>query len=169
MQYSTEAVLNAAKALRDDAAGNKQASMTDLDMAVSMLEALAAERDELASWKELVSNGSMLQALRDKAERERDQLRAALQLMLENHVPKVNPFSDAAVLSASSTLAKITATGQRYKSLSKGGSYTKLGVIRGAGALKGLAGIAYQNDKGDLFVREPECFAKRMVLAGGGA
>lgn len=51
-----------------------------------------------------------------------------------------------------------------YTSISKGGSYTKLGAIRGAGSLKGLAGIAYQNEKGDLFIREPECFAKRMVL-----
>lgn len=56
----------------------------------------------------------------------------------------------------------------RYTSVSKGGSYTKLGAIRGAGALKGLAGIAYQNDKGDLFIREPECFAKRMVLVEQG-
>ena len=55
-----------------------------------------------------------------------------------------------------------------YTSVSKGGSYTKLGAIRGAGALKGLAGIAYQNDKGDLFIREPECFAKRMVLVEQG-
>lgn len=54
----------------------------------------------------------------------------------------------------------------RYTSVSKGGSYTKLGAIRGAGSLKGLAGIAYQNEKGDLFIREPECFAKRMVLVG---
>lgn len=53
---------------------------------------------------------------------------------------------------------------QVYTSISKGGTYTKLGAIRGAGSLKGLAGIAYQNDKGDLFIREPECFAKRMVL-----
>lgn len=51
----------------------------------------------------------------------------------------------------------------RYTSVSKGGRYTKLGAIRGAGSLKGLAGIAYQNEKGDLFIREPECFAKRMV------
>lgn len=98
-------------------------------------------------------------------EAERDQLRTALQLMLDNHVPQVNPLSDAAALSASGTLAKITTTAPRYTSISKGGSYTKLGAIRGAGSLKGLAGIAYQNENGDLFVREPECFAKRMVLA----
>lgn len=52
----------------------------------------------------------------------------------------------------------------RYTSVSKGGSYVKLGVIRGAGSLKGLSGIAYQDEKGGLFIREPECFAKRMVL-----
>lgn len=59
----------------------------------------------------------------------------------------------------------------RYTSVSKGGSYERLGAIRGAGSLKGLSGIAYRDTKGNLFIREPECFAKRMVLikAEGGA
>lgn len=65
---------------------------------------------------------------------------------------------------ARQALKTVTDTSPRYTSVSKGGTYTKLGAIRGAGSLKGLAGIAYQNEKGDLFIREPECFAKRMVL-----
>lgn len=131
---------------------------------VADVEMLQAERDELARWKELVSNGSPLQALRDKAERERDQLLEAAKhilAILQHPTKSVNIFDQEKLEEA---VAKVTTTGPIYTSISKGGSYTKLGTIRGAGALKGLAGIAYQNDKGDLFVREPECFAKRMVL-----
>jgi hypothetical protein len=57
-----------------------------------------------------------------------------------------------------------SATGQRFTSVSKGGAYERLGGIRGAGSLKGLSGIAYMDDKGSLFIREPECFTKRVVL-----
>lgn len=53
----------------------------------------------------------------------------------------------------------------RYTSITKGGSYERLGTIRGAGSLKGLSGIAYRDPAtGNLFVREPECFAARMTL-----
>lgn len=52
----------------------------------------------------------------------------------------------------------------RFTSVSKGGIYERLGAIRGAGSLKGLTGTAYRDEKGALFIREPECFAKRMVL-----
>lgn len=61
-------------------------------------------------------------------------------------------------------IAKLIGTPQLYTSVSKGGAYERLGAIRGAGTLKGLSGIAYRNEAGDLFIREPECFAKRMVL-----
>lgn len=60
-------------------------------------------------------------------------------------------------------------TTPRYTSISKGGSYEKLGVIRGAGKLKGFAGIGYRDPvTGDLFIREPECFASRMQLVKAG-
>lgn len=62
------------------------------------------------------------------------------------------------------TLLQGYASSQRFTSVSKGGSYERLGAIRGAGSLKGLTGTAYRDEKGALFVREPECFAKRMVL-----
>ena len=47
MIYNTETVLGIADTLAADAAGNKQATMTDIDCAVSMLRSLAAERDNL--------------------------------------------------------------------------------------------------------------------------
>lgn len=47
MRYSTELVKPIAEALRQDSAGNKQATMTDLDFAASMLSSLADERDHL--------------------------------------------------------------------------------------------------------------------------
>lgn len=56
------------------------------------------------------------------------------------------------------------ASSQRFTSISKGGTYERLGTIQGAGSFKGLLGVAYRNEKGSLFIREPECFAKRMVL-----
>lgn len=61
-------------------------------------------------------------------------------------------------------IAKLIGAPQLYTSVSKGGAYERLGAIRGAGTFKGLSGIAYRNEAGDLFIREPECFAKRMVL-----
>lgn len=61
-------------------------------------------------------------------------------------------------------IAKLIGTPQLYTSVSKGGAYERLGAIRGAGTFKGLSGIAYRSEAGDLFIREPECFAKRMVL-----
>lgn len=61
-------------------------------------------------------------------------------------------------------ISKLFQPTARYTSVSKGGTYERLGAMRGAGSLKGLSGIAYRDDKGSLFIREPECFAKRMVL-----
>ena len=61
-------------------------------------------------------------------------------------------------------IAKLIGAPQLYTSVSKGGAYERLGAIRGAGTFKGLSGIAYRSEAGDLFIREPECFAKRMVL-----
>jgi hypothetical protein len=77
---------------------------------------------------------------------------------------------------AGPSIAEMQAAGQlstpeRYTHPTKGGVYEKLGAIYGAGSLKGLAGIAYCNDAGKLFIREPESFAARMHLikADGGA
>ena len=47
MRYHTEEVLEIAKAIRDDAAGNRQATMTEMDLAGNMLESLARHRDQL--------------------------------------------------------------------------------------------------------------------------
>lgn len=47
MRYQTEEVLEIVKAIRDDAAGNKQATMTEMDLAGNMLESLAKQRDQL--------------------------------------------------------------------------------------------------------------------------
>lgn len=108
---------------------------------------------------------SLAQRLAD-AERERDLLLAAL-CEVERDIEhlRLSHFVDLEKVSAELAAAKSGIDNRpRYTSVSKGGSYTKLGAIRGAGSFKGLAGIAYQNDKGDLFIREPECFAKRMVL-----
>ncbi len=133
--------------------------------AVKQVAELIEERDDLARWKEIVSNASLLQQLRDKAERERDELLALAEEALKvgewlaGGDEKPNGLNQR----LRAAIAKVNGTGPRYTSISKGGSYVKLGAIRGAGSLKGLAGIAYQNEKGDLFIREPECFAKRMV------
>lgn len=52
MRYQTEDVLQIAKAIRDDAAGNKQATVTEMDLAGNMLESLARHRDHLrAAWQ----------------------------------------------------------------------------------------------------------------------
>lgn len=94
-------------------------------------------------------------------ERQRDALAAALESVVAQ-----NPGSLAQAEAALAMIAPGTANQvapPRYTSISKGGSYERLGSIRGAGSLKGLSGIAYRNEKGDLFMREPECFAKRMV------
>lgn len=113
---------------------------------------------------------------------ERDALLAALKIALEaleGAQGNINPergFADeveaevsGAMDAARAAIAAASASdAETYTSVSKGGSYTKLGAIRGAGSLKGLVGIAYQNEKGDLFIREPECFAKRMVLVEQG-
>lgn len=101
-------------------------------------------------------------------EAQRDLLLAAL-CEVERDIEhlRLHHFVDLEKVSAELAAAKAGVdTRPRYTSVSKGGRYTKLGAIRGAGSLKGLAGIAYQNEKGDLFIREPECFAKRMVLMG---
>lgn len=45
--FTTEQVRTIAKALRDDAAGLKPATMTDIDLAVAALTSLVAERDRL--------------------------------------------------------------------------------------------------------------------------
>lgn len=107
------------------------------------------------------------------AEAQRDQLLAALgEVERDIEHLRLHHFVDLEKVSAELAAAKAGVDNRpRYTSVSKGGSYVKLGAIRGAGSLKGLAGIAYQNEKGDLFIREPECFAKRMVLVeqGGGA
>lgn len=56
-------------------------------------------------------------------------------------------------------------TEPRFTSITKGGTYERLGAIRGAGQLKGVAGIAYRDVKtGGLFIRTPECFAARMKV-----
>lgn len=47
MLFNTDQVKQIAKALRDDAAGIKQATLTDLDLAVAALTSLAKERDDL--------------------------------------------------------------------------------------------------------------------------
>lgn len=47
MRYQTEEVLEIVKAIRNDAAGNKQATMTEMDLAGNMLESLAGHRDQL--------------------------------------------------------------------------------------------------------------------------
>ena len=47
MRYQTKDILQIAKAIRDDAAGNKQATMTEMDLAGNMLESLARHRDQL--------------------------------------------------------------------------------------------------------------------------
>ena len=62
MRYHTEEVLQIAKAIRDDAAGNKQATMTEKDLAGNMLESLAKHRDQLRA---------EVEALRKDAERYR--------------------------------------------------------------------------------------------------
>lgn len=108
-------------------------------------------------------------------EAQRDLLLAAL-CEVERDIEhlRLSHFVDLEKVSAELAAAKAGVDSRpRYTSVSKGGSYVKLGVIRGAGSLKGLSGIAYQDEKGALFIREPECFAKRMVLveqqAPGGA
>lgn len=124
-------------------------------------------------------------------ERQRDDLRAALESLilftkptLSNAVALNNAHQVIAKIKGVAALPELTATGtagegasshgeliakligapQLYTSVSKGGAYERLGAIRGAGTFKGLSGIAYRNEAGDLFIREPECFAKRMVL-----
>jgi hypothetical protein len=124
-------------------------------------------------------------------ERQRDDLRAALESLilftkptLFNAVALNNAHQVIAKIKGVAALPELTATGtadegasnhgeliakligtpQLYTSVSKGGAYERLGAIRGAGTFKGLSGIAYRNEAGDLFIREPECFAKRMVL-----
>lgn len=124
-------------------------------------------------------------------ERQRDALRAALEglvlftnpkpsnaLALHNAHQVLAQFkggADFPPLTATGTagegasnhgelIAKLIGTPQLYTSVSKGGAYERLGAIRGAGTFKGMSGIAYRNEAGDLFIREPECFAKRMVL-----
>ena len=49
MRFSTETIRGIQRALVDDAAGNKPCTMTDLDMAVKMLERLieVEEREDL--------------------------------------------------------------------------------------------------------------------------
>jgi len=64
---------------------------------------------------------------------------------------------------ARQALKPVTETRPSYTSITKGGTYERLGAIRGAGQLKGLAGIAYRDvATGGLFIRTPECFAARM-------
>ena len=62
MRYQTKDILQIAKAIRDDAAGNKQATMTEMDLAGDMLESLAKHRDQLRD---------KIEALRKDAERYR--------------------------------------------------------------------------------------------------
>lgn len=107
MRYATQDVESVAKAIKDDAAGNKQATMTDMDLAASMLLSLAKQRDQLqqenaqlaarvevaesgyraavqtAQWQSR-TNEDMNRSFaeRMKAERERDQLLAALEVAL---------------------------------------------------------------------------------------
>lgn len=77
-----------------------------------------------------------------------------------------NPLAENGALQALLSRPKPwTNADARYASITKGGSYERLGAIRGAGSLKGLSGIAYRDTAtGNLFVREPECFAARMKL-----
>lgn len=51
---------------------------------------------------------------------------------------------------------------QRYTCTGKGGDYQLLGLAQGAGTLKGLSHMVYQNVDGVMFVREPEDFLARM-------
>lgn len=107
-------------------------------------------------------------------ERQRDELLAALQSIADYAKRDGDVIAQhlGGIAKAAIAAAKGAAPAPRYTSISKGGSYEKLGAIRGAGALKGLTGIAYRDDQGRLFIREPECFAKRMQLIGqaeGGA
>lgn len=56
MKFKTPDVTAAAQVLLSDSAGNKQATMTDMDQAAAMLTSLAAERDELYKALEYARN-----------------------------------------------------------------------------------------------------------------
>lgn len=52
----------------------------------------------------------------------------------------------------------------------KGGQYELVGMAKGAGDLKGSTMVLYRDvATGQLYMRTPEDFNKRMVLAGGDA
>lgn len=104
-----------------------------------------------------------------------EQAEAALAMVAGVAPPAVTADTEFPPLTATGTagegasnhgamIAKLIGAPQLYTSVSKGGAYERLGAIRGAGTFKGLSGIAYRSEAGDLFIREPECFAKRMVL-----
>ena len=87
MIYSTETVLGIADVLAADAAGNKQATMTDIDCAVNMLRSLAGERDNLKGLAEhrgrSIDNLLNIQGKQsteiERLQQQRDQLLAALE------------------------------------------------------------------------------------------
>jgi len=114
---------------------------------------LVAERDEL-----LAQRGQKLQVLQ-ALQRCADTLREMDMNLLHNVIEE----ADAALAADGGTVEPAT----YFTHTTKGGSYERLGAIRGAGTMKGLTGVAYRDDKGGLFIREPECFARRMVLVGG--
>ena len=118
----------------------------------------------------------------DRAEQQRDDLVSAFEEVLRLSDRKHDAWDRAHAVIAKAKAPShqwktgaategATSAADRYTHLTKGGVYEKLGAIYGAGSLKGLAGIAYCNDAGKLFIREPESFAARIQLikADGGA
>lgn len=89
---------------------------------------------------------------------QRDDLLALLERLA------AHPLLGLDAMPARAAIARVKESTPRYTSISKGGSYTKLGTIHGAGKLKGLVGIAYRDNAGQLYLREPECFNARMKL-----
>ncbi|QNJ57412.1 hypothetical protein Dolphis_106 [Pseudomonas phage Dolphis] len=104
---------------------------------------------------------------------QRDELLAILTSLMTPSVESSPVAWHDAKRRARAAIAKAKAeqpSAEHFTSITKGGTYERLGAIRGAGQLKGLAGIAYRDVKtGGLFIRTPECFAARMKKVEGGA
>lgn len=132
------------------------------------MAAITAQRDELLAAMEQIANSNP-----DSTVLGLQQVAAAAIFDTKTTGPQISIASQPSNGEPSERLTTIKLTQPaRYTSITKGGSYEKLGVIHGAGKLKGFAGVGYRDPvTGAMFIREPECFAARMKLikADGGA
>jgi len=123
---------------------------------VDALRIMATQRDELLA---------ALQSIADYAKRDGDIIAQHLGGIAKAAIFAAQPTTGPTIaeLQEAGHLPAAEPSAEHFTSITKGGTYEKLGAIRGAGQLKGLAGIAYRDvATGGLFIRTPECFAARM-------